>query len=221
MARRVRFVVSLGFGLLLSACGPMTAAPPTTPAPTPNTLDLSRWTVTTVGTGPTASQANSGVDLLIPATASQDPQQHYTAVKLTAKCKLTGDFDLQLDYSLMSWPPRNSVRVGLVAGSGSVQRASNARTVADNLYATDFGGVETYAETQDTTGRLRLTRVGTTTTGYFRSNGSWTKITSETAPIDSVAYGIDAWTDYNTVVKSDVSVNVKNFTIVPSPTNCA
>ena len=218
---RTRFLVSLGVGLLLCACGPATGPLAAAPTPTPNTLDLSLWTVSTAGTGPTASAAGGGVDLFMPAGATQDSQRHYAGVTLTAKCKLTGDFDLQLDYSLISWPAKNSVRLGLVDGSGSVQRTHNAGAVTENLYATDFAGVETYVGTQDTAGRLRLTRVGTTTTGYYRSNGAWVKIGSVAAPIEGTPYSISAWTDYNDVLKSDLKVNVNNFTIVPSQPACA
>jgi hypothetical protein len=222
-----RYVVTIGVGLLLSACGPATAplgAAPT-PKPTPNTLDLKLWTVSAVGTGPTATQANGGIDLVIPAGAVQDPKQGNLAINLSTSCQLTGDFDLQLDYTLVKWPARNSVRVGMAAGHYSAHRSSNTGTiagsVADNLYVTDFAGTLTSVGTQDTTGRLRLTRVGATITGYYHSSGAWVKISSAAAPTEPMSYGIAAWTDYNTVVKSDVSVNVKNLTVAPPPSGCS
>ncbi len=225
VADRVRrYLVITGVGLLLSACGPATAPIAAAPLPTPNTLDLKLWTVSIVGSGPTATQANSGIDLVIPAGAIQDPKQGNLAINLSASCQLTGDFDLQLDYTLVKWPPRNSVRLGLVAGHYSVHRSSNtgfvAGSAADNLYVTDFAGALTSVGTQDATGRLRISRVGSTMTGYYRSNGAWVKISTASGPTAPMSYGIAAWTDYNAVVKTDVSVNIKNFTVAPPPSNC-
>lgn len=203
----------IGLGLVFSGCGPATGPLAAAPTPTPNTLDLSRWTVTTLGTGPTATEGNGGVVLAIPAKATLDAQRHLTSINLVSNCKLTGDFDLQLDYSLVTWPARNSVRLGLVAGSYSVERSSNLPPVMDNLYATNLAGVQASVETHDSTGRLRLTRVGPSVTGYYRSNATWARIASEKAVSDPLSYSIAAWTDYNAVVKSDVSVTVKNFTV--------
>lgn len=216
-----RSVVTVGVGLLLSACGPATAPIGAAPTPTPNTLDLSRWTASTLGSGPTATAgASGGVDLLIPANATQDSQKHFMAITLEAKCKLSGDFDLQVDYSLVSWPARNSVRLGLAAGSYSVERSSNVHTVMDNLYVTDFAGVQAIVGTQDITGRLRLTRVGATITGYYGSNGSWVKVASAKTPTEATDYRIAAWTDYDAVVKSDVSMTVTHFTVSPGAPGC-
>ena len=205
----------IGLGLVVSACGPATGPIAAAPTPTPNTLDLSLWTATTVGTGPTATEGNGGVVLLIPANATLDAQKHLTSISLASKCKLTADFDLQVGYSLVTWPPRNAVRLGLVAGSYSVERSSNLPPLMDNLYVSDFAGVQVKVETHDIAGRLRLTRVGPTVTGYYRSNATWVKIASENIVSDPLSYSIAAWTDYNAVVKSDVSVSVKDFTVSP------
>lgn len=175
--------------------------------------------MSTVGTGPTATEANGGVDLFIPGNAQPDAQKSLMAVNVLGKCKLTGDFDLQLDYSLVAWPPKNGVRLGLAAGNYSVQRTSNP-AYTDNRYATDFTGPTTSVATQDTTGRLRLARAGGLISGYYLSKGSWVLIASTGGSTDPVSYGIAAWTDPLNFGKSDVRVNVKHFTAVP-PAGCA
>jgi len=94
---------------LLSACGPAAeSVTPVVPTPSPKGFDLSLWDVSTIGSGPAATEANGGVDLFIPANARDDPQQRsLIAITVRARCQLTGDFDLQSDYVLVSWPSRN------------------------------------------------------------------------------------------------------------------
>jgi hypothetical protein len=212
MWRRARGGVFLPIVMLLAACGPASAsnAPAT---PTPRGFDLTAWDVTTTGTGPVAMEANGGVDLFIPATTKGD-SQHATLIALvvTARCHLAGDFDLQADYSLSTWPSRNGVRFGLVAGADSVERTTNPVGI-DNTYATNLSGAIVQLETTDTSGRLRLARVGNATTGYYLKNGSWVSIASATTAATGQAFAIQAWTDAYTFHKQDVRVNLKHVTM--------
>lgn len=218
-------MIAGGLALLLSACGPSaagpTASPTPTPTPGPKLQDLRLWTMSTLGTGPSATPDGDGVDFLIPAGTTTDPQKRFAAIGLEAKCKLTADFDLQVDYRLVTWPAHNSVRVGLGTGTYSVQRASNLGTGVDNLYVLDFAGNQPRAETQDMSGSLRLTRVGGMISGYYRSNGSWVMIASAEGPTDPTPFSVAAWTDYDAVVKSDVKVNVTHLTILPAASACS
>ena len=196
---------------ILASCGPATGSI-RPPAPTPKGFDLSAWDVSTIGSGPAATEANGGVDLFIPAKARDDPQhQHLIAITVTARCHLNGDFDLQADYALVSWPSGNGVRFGLVAGADSVERTSNPVSQA-NTYATNFSGSIVAVDTPDKTGRLRLTRVGPTVTGYYFSNRAWVSIASATAATGAPAYAIQAWTDGYTFDQQDIRVNLKNVT---------
>ena len=211
--RRGRGGLLLPIVLVLAACGPLAASnPPATAAPTPRGFDLSAWDVSTIGSGPAAMEANGGVDLFIPANTKGDPQQAtLIAVRLTARCQLTGDFDAQADYALTAWPARNGVRFGLVAGNDSVERTTNP-VGPDNSYATNFSGAIVQLETADTGGRMRLARVGRTITGYFLKSGNWVSVASATAAVGTPAIAIQAWTDAYTFNKQDVRVNLKHVT---------
>jgi len=213
MSRRVRRGLLLPIVAILAACGPAAASiTPAAPAPTPKGFDLSAWDVSTAGSGPAATEANGGVDLFIPATATDDPQQQRAiAVRVVSRCHLTGDFDLQADYALVSWPSRNGVRFGLSAGTDYVLRTSNPNG-SDNTYTTNLSGYAISVDTLDKSGRLRLTRVGTTVTGYYFSNRTWVSIASATAAAGGPAYAIQAWTDAYTFNHQDIRVNLKNVT---------
>jgi hypothetical protein len=197
---------------VLAACGPAAESiGPPAATPTPRGIDLSAWDVSTIGTGPAAMEANGGVDLFIPATARGDPQQaNLIAVALKARCKLSGDFDLQIDYTLTTWPPRNGIRFGLVAGSDTVLRTSNPVS-SDNTYSTTLSGHLFAVDTTDKNGRLRLTRAGTTVSGYYLTNGNWVSIASAPAAAGAPAYTIQAWAETGNFGGHDVRVNLKNL----------
>ena len=218
-----RTLIGSGLVVLLSACGPTAgpgASPTPTPTPGPKLQDLKLWTMSTLGTGPSVAPDGDGVDFLIPAGATVDPQKHFATIGLQAKCNLSGDFDLQVDYRLINWPAHNSVRVGLGTGTYSVQRASNVGTGVDNVYVIDFAGNQPRVETQDVSGGLRLTRIGDMMSAYYRSNGGWVMLASAKGPTDPTPFSVAAWTDYDVVVKSDVKVNLTHLTILPAASAC-
>ena len=211
MKSRVRLSLLLPILATLTACGPA-ASITQGAAATPKGFDLSAWDVSTTGSGPVAAEANGGVDLFLPASTRGDlQQQNLIVLRLTARCQLAADFDLQVDYALTTWPARNGVRFGLAAGPDAVERTTNPVNT-DNTYATDFSGTIVQDATTNKSGRLRLARVGTTVTGYYRSNGTWVSIASATAAATSVTFAIQAWTDSNTFNRQDVRVNLKNVT---------
>jgi hypothetical protein len=219
MSSHIRPGLLLAVVAVLSSCGPASTTPSAhaTSSPTPKPFDFSAWTVSTTGTGPAVAGNGSGLDLVIPATAQGDPNQHLLLeVVLQARCQLTGDFDVQADYSLITWTPQNGVHFGLVAGGNSAERASNPHG-SDNLYESDFSGQITGTDTADTAGRLRLSRVGTTMTSYYLREQTWVPIATTTGPATPLSYKVGAWTDGYSFGTHDVRVNLKNL----SATGCA
>ena len=216
---RALLLAAIALSAFLASCGPATGDPAThvTASPSPKPFDFSPWTVSAIGTGPTATGAGSGVDLMMPAKAQGDPAQaQKLEVRLTARCQLTADFDVRADYTLIAWPPLNGVHFGLVAGGDSAERASNPNG-DDNVYASYLSGHVTAAGTQDTTGRLRLTRVGTTISSYYLRDQTWVQIASTTGPATPLTLVIGAWTDWYMFDHHDVRVNLKNL----STTGCS
>jgi hypothetical protein len=218
MARLVTRGLYLAIVAILASCGSAAADPAAraVATPTPKPFDFSAWMVSVVGTGPAANGAGSALELVMPATAKGDPTKSLLLeVTLQARCQLTGDFDVQADFSLISWPAQDGVHFGLVAGGDSAERSTNPHGT-DNLYESYLSGHVTGVQTNDTTGRLRLTRAGTTITSSYLHDQSWVQIASTTGPSTALTYKIGAWTDGSSFGGHEVKVNLNNF----SATGC-
>jgi len=74
-----------------------------------NKINSSLWKSYTVGSGPTVAERNKRLEITFPANSSGD----LFGAGYTTVCTLTGDFDIQVDYSLLTWPKENGVRVGM------------------------------------------------------------------------------------------------------------
>jgi hypothetical protein len=219
-------LVSVAVSVLLAACGP--AAGPSISDPTPSAsvrqapgADPRAWTISTTGNGPTATATSDGADLLIPASAQGDPQPpHVVGVMLSAKCQLAADFDLQADYAVVNWPAGNGVRFGLVAGEYHVVRTSNPQGM-DNTYAANLAGYFLSVETHDTSGRLRLTRAGTTITASYLNKGTWVTIATASISGAKQPYSIAAWSGDDIFGQRDVELRLKNFSVSGTLSDCA
>jgi hypothetical protein len=223
-----RALLFVAVPVLLAACGPLAAGSttPLGPSPSPTVqetpgADLRAWTVSTTGSGPTATATKDGAVLLIPGNAQADSQApHVVAVRLSSKCQLAADFDLQADYSVATWPAGNGVRFGLVVGEYHIVRTSNPRGL-DNTYAANLAGYFLSVETHDTSGRLRLTRAGTSITASYLNKGTWVTIATANISAAKQPYAIAAWTDGDTFGRRDVELSVKNFSLSGPTTDCA
>jgi hypothetical protein len=108
-----------------------------------------------------------------------------------SKFFLKGNFDMTVDYRLITWPPTNGVRLGF-EGPGPdsdqvflVKRISwgpdelqDPQEVYKAFFADGESGSGGQVPTADDHGSLRLTRVGSVLTGYFWQNGAWQPIAS-------------------------------------------
>ena len=151
------------------------------------------WTVELNGTGSTTSETNQRLEITQPADAAGG----IFLTGLTSVCRVRGDFDIQVDFELSTWPPtQNGVRVGLVVtGIGNTERTSNPGV--PDTYLTNFGdGVQGLTPTTDLSGRLRVTRSGSSVTGFFFNTGtdSWVPIhTFDGATTGDVRFNLWSW----------------------------
>lgn len=111
----------------------------------------------------------------------------YGGAGLVTNASLSGDFDVQIDYSLLQWPSRNDHGVRLVltdagvgvSGGVAVLRYSSPDGKEGYAFAPLSGVAAGYiVETSDTGGGLRVVRTGSRLTSYFRTGAGWRSIGS-------------------------------------------
>lgn len=184
-----------------------------------NFIDPTLWTAHVYGSGPEIAEVNHQLEVEMPGTSSGVD----FGVKLAGNFLLRGDFDIQVDFRLRTWPYANGVRMGLGMDTDGllphpgVERISFGQNdypwAPREAYLTDFpDGVYGITETDDVTGSLRLVRSGATQTGYYYGPGGWVTLHTGPAPTEDVAVKVATWSGYQ-FMGWDVSAAYDNFVV--------
>ena len=180
------------------------------------------WTIDTTE-GSTLSAVNGRLEMVQgtgPMVAS--------GAHLAFNFAITGDFTADVDYTLLNWPANNYERAG-ISTIGPPTPLSAVARVSDPNYAY-YGSSEFYASfhlasgvpnqvqsftaTTDSSGRLRMERVGATISNYYWNGGwvllgSYTNAATQTGPIEHLTFGIWDFTSDTAGVK----VAMDNFVL--------
>lgn len=123
---------------------------------------------------------------------------------LACKYALPGDFDIRVDYKTHHWDlgGHDQQRIGLGGTQGSVQRVSDW-WFGGEIYLTYWTGATWNTGSPTTTdleGKLRLTRQGSTMTGWYWDSdaGDW-QIAPQTPPAysDPFNFSVSIWSGYS------------------------
>ena len=142
-----------------------------------NARDETLWDIIESG-GPYVTETNQRLEITLPADSSGET--FYAGYSSTHA--LRGDFDIQVDYHLLTWPENNGVRMGLwidrPSSKYTVERASYGSSdgfAAGDHYTTNFDDSILISATCDTEGKLRLVRTGSLFEGYYfnETSGDW------------------------------------------------
>jgi len=103
------------------------------------------------------------------------------------RCLAHGDFDAQVDFNLVTWPPQNGVWVSLMVSGTSfnVYRVS-WQFPQSEAYGAYLPPAGTTLPATGSSGTLRLARQGDIFTAYYRSGLRWVPIVSGTGPTGDV-----------------------------------
>lgn len=185
-----------------------------------NAISSSLWSAAGSGAGPAAAETNQRLEISLPAGSYDDPTSYSFSSALYSMCALRGDFDVQVDYHLLTWPSANGVRVGLgVAQIGAVERVSfgtwwDFTGWPREVYLTHFtDGVQNITSTTDTSGRLRMVRTNDMTTGYYSDSGEWRALTTSSSTTADATFSIAAWSHDYAFTDQDVKIAFDNFII--------
>jgi hypothetical protein len=135
---------------------------------------------------------------------------------LQNKCTVTGDFDVQVDFTLASWTPQNFNTVRLAAmdlpgpfGIAGVYRNSYNN---ENYQLRTEAGVVAEVSTTDSGGKLRLKRTGSIIEGFYWDGAQFIRIGSSEGSSESTRFLID-FTAPSDTSPSGLEVTFDNFRI--------
>jgi hypothetical protein len=151
---------------------------------------------------------------------------------LLAKNNLYGDFDLKVDFNLLSWPIPNGVSVGIGAGSDAMDLAVKRASYGSDdpggqrevyyAYFT-YAGEEEYPPievlTTDTSGKLRMKRTGNKVEMFYGKDGAWELIGSRTDDhfMGTVGFGLSGQSDQPLQQAQVAFDNFLAIMVPPSP----
>jgi hypothetical protein len=145
-----------------------------------------------------------------------------------SQCQLTGDFDYQVDYSLLTWPAHSGYFATLNAffADGAIARVS---TPFDAPYDESYNAwanitvpfTFNQVNTLDLAGSFRLTRTNGVFDEYYRSpGGSWTLLLSTPGVNGVTTYGMGLSAQAWSFAHLDGSVAYDNFRLNSGALSC-
>jgi TolB protein len=176
---------------------------------------------------PAGSIGQTGGRLVASISGSAVPGGQYNQVDehFGSQCTLIGDFDYQVDYSLITWPHLGGFRAQLQAffGNASVGRASVAIPWApswgdEQVQGYSDGGNGSF-RSSDSSGAFRLVRRGSIVTAYAQSGDGWRPVFSGDAP-NNVVYGMGLSTAAADFGHMDGWVAFDNFKLSAGDLSC-
>ncbi|MCX5888586.1 MAG: hypothetical protein NTY36_03945 [Deltaproteobacteria bacterium] len=147
---------------------------------TNNTYDQNWWYIGTQGIGPSTAVTNNHLEITIPANASSGGSPSPFGGFINGPL-LAGDFDVQVDFTLVTWSVPAGVQMGIlpVFPRGAVRFTAGVDMMSDP----DFNPAQFYGDfssvsipTLDNAGKLRLKRTGTTIEAFYWASSGWQPI---------------------------------------------
>ena len=187
------------------------------------------WSLGVTGNGPTIAQANGQLEVTLPAGTSLGSDGYANAFAFM-RCRLPGDFDMQVDYRLLSGLlPTEGIHVGFDAaeftgGSSSGQHGMFVSTDrGPHGISTHFGAVNDFVQDTSLSGTLRLartTKAGVTTVTASRLTGpSWSFTSLPFTAPTSQAASLNVFTN-RTPFSTEIKVAYDNFRINSGAITC-
>jgi hypothetical protein len=181
-------------------------------------LNPSWWTLSSSGsvTASYITDISNSANKLILMRYTAGPEGYLPGEgNLQFNFPVQGDFSASITYNLYNWPvPDNAVTAGIRTELGDVNRHNNGA----EFYLTDFLGDTAHsAGTDDTKGRLRIIRTGTTVQGAYydpaiSDTNKWLLIGQyNSASLDDIDIKISLWPGVN--ADKNVSVVFDDFNL--------
>jgi hypothetical protein len=149
----------------------------------------------------------------------------HRGVDVESRCTLGGDFDVQVDYELVSWPEDNKIRIGMLAlglqrqGGEAVERVSDS-SQGGEVYLTHFSDGINKRPASGRSGKLRLSRTDESITGFFHNGDDFellrTAVTNGSPATILLAMWVEDATPGGTVLFDNFQVNAGSVECPPA-----
>lgn len=172
-----------------------------------------------IGGGSLASmrQVNGELEVLLPSSAPLDPTFGFISIAVNSQCTLAGDYDVQVDYRLLTWPAPHGVNVNFDTNTPDFSFNAGMFVFdpgSGTGLSTGFPGpVNTFVPSVPPTGTLRLTRVGSTITAYRLTDAGWSALQSFAGTLDNEEISLDLFSNAAPGTNGDVKVAYDNLQV--------
>jgi hypothetical protein len=169
------------------------------------------WEQVIRGTGPFMEVTPNRVTITVPS-ASIDGELGQSAAFVRTACTVTGDFDVSVDFHLLTWPVGNGGRAGLNTEVSTASRVSFGG-INGEVYFSTLGGVN--IPTRDLNGSFRTARSGGVLSAYYKDSttGNWVVMGSIAAPDTPLTMNLAVWAHRAQFTGADVVVAFDNFQV--------
>jgi hypothetical protein len=182
------------------------------------------WHTSGSGTGATVATANGRLEVSVRATAANGPPGGWIGAHIGTNCRLLGDFDVQVDYDLLTWPATNGVGAFMNTYYGpapnweSITRESLPWAEA---YEARIAAFSSSVLTQDLRGTMRLTRSGGVLTASARTPSTdWQTVATRAAVTEPAVITVGAASNDSIFAHRDVKVAFDNFSVNSGRLSC-
>ena len=183
-----------------------------------STINSALWSINVSPAGIGAITANNGrAEFIKTANGSG-------YLGLQSKCKLTGDFDVQVDFTLTNWPSQSFHTVRLVATDlpmgpvGLVGLYRNSYTAENYQFRTGTGTLAE-ATVRDGSGKLRLVRVGDSISAYYLSGNNFVLLGSAPTARTDTGFTLDLASP-NATAPGNIAIAFDNFNVTGGTAVC-
>jgi hypothetical protein len=166
---------------------------------------------------------NGRLDITAPPETTNDPNAGFAQAATFSKCNIAGDFDMQVDYSLLDWPSPDSVNADFTEGNfvGGNWQSSNGIFVSRWGTSTNFPPLQNvFVAGPPANGALRLTRQGSTLTAWYLDGAMWMPLQSRTIVADEVDATLDLFSNASPFAHASVRIAFDNFRITSGTMSC-
>jgi hypothetical protein len=153
-----------------------------------STINTSLWQNFSSGPGFDVNQVNQQLEITLPGTSSG-------SAGVAGQFALRGDFDMQVDFTLLTWPSLNGTEVGLglnkplstdliagvaLFGDHTATDGTHYNQIYYSETSVEFGSSNETDIAQGGSGSFRITRTGDTIDCYYMGSTDWVKVAEST-----------------------------------------